>query len=239
MATTLQDLLAFFARPHRPQERAEGGRGAADEAAVRERVDNTRVTLLRSPGFGMGAHRGGRTRAAFEIMKLWENGRTLRCKFIDGQPEVQAKVEAIAKEWEEFANLKLKFVTSGAAEIRISFPEKGFSWSTMGTDALTVGASEADHEVWLARAEHRAARIPARRAPRVRPCDRPDPRAPEPGRAGQDPLGQAEGLRVLRAAGLEQAGHRLQHLRGLFRRQHQPQRASIRRRSWSTRCPTS
>ena len=121
----------------------DGGRGAADEAAVRERVDNTRVTLLRSPGLGMGAHRGGRTRAAFEIMKLWENGRTLRCKFIDGQPEVQAKVEAIAKEWEEFANLKLKFVTSGAAEIRISFLEKGFSWSTMGTDALTAGASEA------------------------------------------------------------------------------------------------
>jgi len=122
---------------------ADGGRGAADEAAVRERVDNTRVTLLRSPGFGMGAHRGGRTRAAFEIMKLWENGRTLRCKFIDGQPEVQAKVEAIAKEWEAFANLKLKFVTSGAAEIRISFLEKGFSWSTMGTDALTAGANEA------------------------------------------------------------------------------------------------
>jgi hypothetical protein len=71
-------------------------RDAADEAAVRERVDNTRVTLLRRPGLGMGAHRSGRTRAAFEIMKLWENGRTLRCKFIDGKPEVQAKVEAIA-----------------------------------------------------------------------------------------------------------------------------------------------
>ena len=120
-----------------------GTRNGADEVAVRERVDNTRITLLRRPGLGLGAHRSGRTRAAFEIMKLWENGRTLRCRFIDGKAEVQAKVEAIAKEWEQFANLKLKFVASGASEIRISFLEKGFSWSTMGTDALTTGASEA------------------------------------------------------------------------------------------------
>ena len=42
-----------------------------------------------------------------------------------------------------FANLNLQFVASGAAEIRISFAEKGFSWSTMGTDALIVGAQEA------------------------------------------------------------------------------------------------
>lgn len=115
-----------------------GLRSAPDDAAVHERVDNTRVTVLRAPG--LGPHR---TRAAFEIMKLWENGRKLRCKFIDGKPEVQAKVEAIAKEWEQFANLNLQFVASGAAEIRISFAEKGFSWSTMGTDALIVGAQEA------------------------------------------------------------------------------------------------
>ncbi len=115
-----------------------GARSAPDDVAVRERVDNTRVTVLRAPGFGPQ-----RTRAAFEIMKLWANGRTLRCKFIDGPPEVQAKVQAIAKEWEAFANLQLKFVTSGAAEIRISFAQKGFSWSTMGTDALTVGANQA------------------------------------------------------------------------------------------------
>lgn len=49
-----------------------------------------------------------------------------------------AKVQAIAKEWESLANLTLEFVTSGTAQIRISFAEKGFSWSTVGTDALTV-----------------------------------------------------------------------------------------------------
>jgi hypothetical protein len=122
--------------PYFPKDDAP--RSAPDEVAVRERVDNTRVTPLRRAGSGLR-----RTRAAFEILKLWENGRTIRCRFIDGLPEVQAKIEAIAKEWEQFANLKLKFVTSGASEIRISFLEKGFSWSTMGTDALIVGPSEA------------------------------------------------------------------------------------------------
>lgn len=112
----------------------KGARSAPDEVAVRERVDNTRVAVLRA---------AGRTRAAFEIIKLWENGRRIRCRFIDGQADVQAKVEAIAREWEAHANLKLDFVTSGAAQVRISFAEKGFSWSTVGTDALTVPAAEA------------------------------------------------------------------------------------------------
>lgn len=116
----------------------QGARSAPDEVAVRERVDNTRVTVSRGPGM----RAGGRTRAAFEILRLWENGRRIRCRFIDGQSAVQAKVEAIAKEWEAHANLKLEFVAGGAAEVRISFAEKGFSWSTVGTDALTVPAAE-------------------------------------------------------------------------------------------------
>jgi hypothetical protein len=104
-----------------------------DEIAANERVDNVRITPLRSIG---------RPRAAVERLKLWQNGRTLRVKFIDGNPAVQAKVQAIAKEWEVLANLKLEFVTSGYAQIRISFAEEGFSWSTVGTDALTVSAAE-------------------------------------------------------------------------------------------------
>ena len=104
-----------------------------DDAAASERVDNVRITPLRG---------AGRLRAAVERLKLWQNGRTLRVKFLDGNPAVQAKVSAIAAEWQQLANLKLNFITSGAAEIRISFAEEGFSWSTVGTDALTVPASE-------------------------------------------------------------------------------------------------
>ena len=77
--------------------------------------------------------RGGR-----EDEAVGQRHARLRVKFLDGDPEVQAKVAAIAKEWEAVANLTLDFVTAGAAEIRVSFAEKGFSWSTVGTDALTV-----------------------------------------------------------------------------------------------------
>ncbi|MFT3953186.1 MAG: M12 family metallopeptidase [Piscinibacter sp.] len=121
--------------PYVPGLSGDAGRLSSDEAATRERVGNLRVTPLRSGP--------GRVRAAVERMKLWENGRTLKVKFLDGKPAVQAKVQAIAKEWEQLANLKLEFVASGTAQIRISFAEKGFSWSTVGTDALTVAADKA------------------------------------------------------------------------------------------------
>lgn len=67
--------------------------------------------------------------------KLWRPGRTLRCRFMDGDPVVHAKVEAIAHQWSEFANIKFDFGDHETAEIRISF-EPGGSWSTVGTDAL-------------------------------------------------------------------------------------------------------
>jgi len=85
----------------------------------------------------------GRPRAAVERFKLWDNGRRLRVRFLDGLADVQQKVATIAKEWEQVTNLKLSFVSSGAAEVRISFLDKGFSWSTVGTDALTVPRTEA------------------------------------------------------------------------------------------------
>jgi hypothetical protein len=111
-------------------------RRSADELATAQRVDNVRLRPLGPSGRGFA-------RAAVERLKLWENGRTLRVLFLDGQSTVQQKVAQIASEWEQVANLKLRFVTSGASELRISFLDKGFSWSTVGTDALTVPRTEA------------------------------------------------------------------------------------------------
>lgn len=120
-------------------------RSSSDQAAAEERLDNTRLVPLAEfadDTLGIATIRRQfrgvrRLSAAVEKMKLWENGKTLRVKFLDGNSDVQAKVEGIAKEWERVANLTLKFVRSGGAEIRVSFAEKGFSWSTVGTDAKT------------------------------------------------------------------------------------------------------
>ena len=120
---------------------------SSDQAATNERVDNIRIAPIRrgetmfAPGHG--SVRGNRVaRAAVERMKLWENGRKLRVAFTDGVSDVQNKVAAIAKEWEAVANLTLEFVTGGAADIRVSFAEQGFSWSAVGTDALTASSSK-------------------------------------------------------------------------------------------------
>ena len=115
---------------------------SSDQAATNERIDNIRITPLRRAMSAGGFGGAARMRAAVERMKLWENGRKLRVRFLDGVPEVQNKVAAIAKEWEAVANLTLDFVNSGASQIRISFAEEGFSWSTVGTDALTVGSTK-------------------------------------------------------------------------------------------------
>jgi hypothetical protein len=122
-----------------------GSNRSSDQTATDERVDNVRIMPFRRGSPLANAMGGGPSpaRAAVERMKLWENGRTLRVSFLDGVPDVKSKVSAIAKEWETVANLKLNFVTSGASEIRVSFAEKGFSWSCVGTDALTVAKSAA------------------------------------------------------------------------------------------------
>ena len=77
------------------------------------------------------------TEAAIEKFKKWKNGRTLRVKFLDGDPAIQAKVQAVAEEWMEHVNLKFDFGDHEKAEIRISFKQPG-SWSYIGTDALLI-----------------------------------------------------------------------------------------------------
>jgi hypothetical protein len=70
--------------------------------------------------------------------KLWVSGTTLRVAFLEGDPKVQKKVFAVAKEWSKYANIKFERITDiDAAEIRISFKQPG-AWSYIGTDCLEV-----------------------------------------------------------------------------------------------------
>jgi len=75
-------------------------------------------------------------RMAVVNSKKWAKGTTLRCRFLDGSPKMRKKVEAVAHQWEQYANIKFKFVATGTAEIRISFFADSGSWSAVGRDAL-------------------------------------------------------------------------------------------------------
>lgn len=76
------------------------------------------------------------TKAVIERWKKWPVGAELRCRFLDGSATMRKKVEAKAHIWEDSANLKLKFIKQGDAQIRISFFADAGSWSAVGTDAL-------------------------------------------------------------------------------------------------------
>ncbi len=78
----------------------------------------------------------GAARAAVPLVKKWENGHTLTCRFLDGGAFQQKKVQQFARQWEQFANIKMKFIKNGDADVRISFQADPGSWSAVGTDAL-------------------------------------------------------------------------------------------------------
>ena len=75
-------------------------------------------------------------RMALVNSKKWQDGSTLKCRFLDGSPKMKKKVEAVAHEWEKYSKIKFKFIASGAADIRISFYADAGSWSAVGRDAL-------------------------------------------------------------------------------------------------------
>ncbi|WP_017741753.1 M12 family metallopeptidase [Scytonema hofmannii] len=80
-------------------------------------------------------------RIALITGKKWQPGRTLRVRFLDGDPVVQTKIVAIAQQWTQYANIKLVFGNDPDAEIRISL-QPGGSWSYLGTDALTIAKNQ-------------------------------------------------------------------------------------------------
>jgi len=78
-------------------------------------------------------------RMAVLVTKKWPPKSVVRCKFLDGSAKMQSKVKAISHQWEQYENVKFKYVTSGDAEVRISFYADSGSWSAVGTDALNKG----------------------------------------------------------------------------------------------------
>ncbi len=84
--------------------------------------------------------------------KLWQPGRTLRVRFLDGDPQVHERIPPFAQLWSQYANLNFAFTDDADAEIRISFQNQG-SWSYVGTDALVIPLGQPTMNFgWLTRA---------------------------------------------------------------------------------------
>jgi pre-peptidase len=76
---------------------------------------------------------------ALPVGKLWpKTGRTLRVRFLGGDPAVQARIPHWAQVWSEFANINLVFGDDPDAEVRVSLDLDGRSWSYIGTDVLSI-----------------------------------------------------------------------------------------------------
>lgn len=83
----------------------------------------------------------GDARGAVIKDKKWQPGQTLRVRFLDGDPIVHQKIEAVAHQWSQYINIRFEFDNDPNAEIRISC-QPGGSWSYIGTDALSIDQSQ-------------------------------------------------------------------------------------------------
>jgi hypothetical protein len=115
------------------------GRMKAAQRAIKENPRN-----LPAPG---RAPRGGapgerQMRMALLTNTRWKPGRELHIAFMGGNTTVKRKIEEVAVQWMDFANVSLVFDDSPKAEIRIAFDTNDGSWSYLGTDALGIPKSK-------------------------------------------------------------------------------------------------
>ncbi|MGY4490261.1 M12 family metallopeptidase [Pseudomonas sp. TE3610] len=86
---------------------------------------------------------GRRKRSVGEVKKLWKPGRTLRIAFVNEPSQAyRDAVKAAASLWLPWVNLTFDFVPGKRGEIKI-FTDYDQTYSLIGTDALTVGPSDA------------------------------------------------------------------------------------------------
>jgi len=87
----------------------------------------------------------GADRAGLWLASRWTPGTTITISFLDGDPALQARVEAVARQWIQpgRANLFFNFRTdTNKTHVRISFAQDG-SWSVLGTTARRIPDGEA------------------------------------------------------------------------------------------------
>jgi serralysin len=82
-------------------------------------------------------------RAAIVWQKKWPADRPITVRFLEGDPNIQAKVKEMAMDWTNYGNVKFQFVNDKQdADIQIAFQQGAGSWSYIGIDANTIAPGE-------------------------------------------------------------------------------------------------
>ncbi len=83
------------------------------------------------------------SRGLVDPFYIWENGSTLKVKFLSGSSAMRTKVFNMAKEWEQYANLRFELTGDNEpANIRIRLDNKGGHNSAIGTTASQIPDNE-------------------------------------------------------------------------------------------------
>jgi hypothetical protein len=94
-----------------------------------------RVCVDRLPPLDPGPELADSRLAALRA-KLWpDHQRVLHVRFLGGDTRVHNRVERLASQWVQYANVRFIFDNAPDAVIRIAF-ERGASWCYIGMDAL-------------------------------------------------------------------------------------------------------
>jgi serralysin len=87
-------------------------------------IESVRIALNENPQNALGSTRAlpeltdpsveddGMSYLAVNIKKNWQPGRTLKIKFLGGEPDLHDKVKQYAKRWLQYANLKFSWYVS-------------------------------------------------------------------------------------------------------------------------------
>lgn len=89
------------------------------------------TSIMQAPGVSSFDTSAG-SRGLVDPYYLWDNGSTLKVRFMSGSPLMRDKVKSYAKEWEQYANIHLEFVDYGDADIRVNLDDKGGHNSVIG-----------------------------------------------------------------------------------------------------------
>jgi serralysin len=86
----------------------------------------------------------GKPKAALLNEFKWQPGAEVSVRFLEGDLGLQRRVARVAEEWTgpQMANVSLKFVDGGDADVRVAFEQGNGSWSYLGTVCQQIPAGE-------------------------------------------------------------------------------------------------